>query len=88
MSQNKLENMTLYLTQTLTGYEVIPANFGWHIHSEDNYCGLLEYREKLGWQGTALNYLPPTIVEKLKKFAQPDSSAYNMMLYNNFSSVA
>ncbi|WP_290878506.1 hypothetical protein [Fischerella sp.] len=41
--QHNLEQITLYLTQTLSGYEVIPANWGWHIHKGDKYCGHMEY---------------------------------------------
>lgn len=87
-SQHKLEEMTLYLTQTLTGYEVIPANFGWHIHLEDKYCGNLEYQENLGWRGTALYHIPPTLIEKLKNFVHSDSSVYNTMIYNHLPDVA
>jgi hypothetical protein len=67
MSKKKLEKITLFLTQTLVGYEVIPANFGWHIHSQDEYCGHLEYQETVGWQGSALNRLSKTVREQLQK---------------------
>jgi hypothetical protein len=68
-SQNNLEEITSYLTQTLTDYEVIPANFGWHIHKGNTYCGLLQYGTK-GWQGTALSHLPSELKEELKRFGQ------------------
>lgn len=67
--QDNTDEITLYLTQTLDGYEVIPANFGWHIHKGDTYCGLLEYQEAKGWQGNALNCLPAEMREQLKKAA-------------------
>jgi hypothetical protein len=68
-SQNNIEEISLYLTQTLTGYEVIPANFGWHIHKGNTYCGLLQYGTK-GWQGSALSYLSSELKEELKRFGQ------------------
>ncbi|MBD2773006.1 hypothetical protein [Iningainema tapete] len=68
--RKKGEQITLYLTQVLTGYEVIPANWGWHIHKADEYCGHLEYQAKLGWDGSALNCLPMELREKLKNFTQ------------------
>jgi hypothetical protein len=68
-NRHKLKQITLYLTQLLSGYEVIPANWGWHIHKENIYCGMLQYQQRKGWQGTALNYLPPEVLEQLKKFA-------------------
>jgi hypothetical protein len=67
-------DVTSYLKETLVGYEVIPANFGWHIHKEDTYCGLLQYQGTKGWQGSALTYLPLDVREELKKFRQSDSS--------------
>ncbi len=67
--QTNLEQITLHLTETLTGYEVIPANFGWHIHKGNTYCGLLQYGIK-GWQGNALSYLPSEVKEELKRFGQ------------------
>lgn len=67
MSQQKVQEVTLFLNQTLAGYEVIPANFGWHIHSKDQYCGHLEYQETIGWQGDALNSLPQTVKTQLQK---------------------
>lgn len=73
-SQRNIDKMTPYLTQTLTGFEVIPANFGWHIHKGNIYCGLLQYQRGKGWQGVALNYLPPELKEELKKFGQPSYS--------------
>lgn len=72
--QQKLDSTTIYLQETLVGYDVIPANFGWHIHKEDTYCGLLQYQGTKGWQGTALSYLPLEVKEELKKFGQSDSS--------------
>lgn len=72
--QQKLDSTTIYLQETLVGYDVIPANFGWHIHKEDTYCGLLQYQGAKGWQGTALSYLPLEVREELKKFGQSDSS--------------
>ncbi len=72
--QQKLDSTTIYLQETLVGYDVIPANFGWHIHKEDTYCGLLQYQGTKGWQGTALSYLPLEVREELKKFGQSDSS--------------
>ncbi|WP_026734960.1 hypothetical protein [Fischerella sp. PCC 9605] len=68
--QHNLEQITLYLTQTLSGYEVIPANWGWHIHKGDKYCGHMEYQRTKGWQGRAFNRLPTKLKEQLKKFAQ------------------
>jgi hypothetical protein len=68
-SQNNIEEITSYLTQTLTDYEVIPANFGWHIHKGNTYCGLLQYGTK-GWQGNALSYLSSELKENLKRFGQ------------------
>ena len=65
----KLEQAKLYLTQNLSGYEVIPANWGWQIHKGDTYCGLLHYQERKGWQGKALSYLPSEVREQLKKLA-------------------
>ncbi len=72
--QQKLDSTTIYLQETLVGYDVIPANFGWHIHKEDTYCGLQQYQGTKGWQGTALSYLPLEVREELKKFGQSDSS--------------
>lgn len=69
-SQNQRDEVTLYLVKTLTGYEVIPANWGWHIHKGDNYYGHLVYQETKGWEGNALNYLPLELKEQLEKFAQ------------------
>ncbi len=70
-----LDTTTLYLQETLVGYEVIPANFGWHIHKEDTYCGLLQYQETKGWQGSALSYLPVEVREELTRFDQLDSAS-------------
>jgi hypothetical protein len=68
-SRNNIEEITLYLTQALNGYEVIPANFGWHIHKGNTYCGLLQYGTK-GWHGSALSHLPSELKETLKRFGQ------------------
>ncbi|WP_414584099.1 hypothetical protein [Scytonema sp. PCC 10023] len=73
-TRQNLEQITRYLTQTLAGYDVIPATWGWHIHKGDVYCGNLEYQVTRGWQGSALSYLPTELREELKKFAQSDSS--------------
>jgi hypothetical protein len=73
-TRNNLEEITLYLTQTLTKYEVIPATWGWHIHKGDMYCGNLEYQVTRGWQGSAFSSLPTELREQLKKFSQSDSS--------------
>ena len=62
------------LTRTLVGYEVIPANFGWHIHKGDTYIGLLQYQETKGWHGSAFSELPLDVQEQLQKIAQLDSS--------------
>ncbi|HEY9876518.1 MAG TPA: hypothetical protein V6D12_24035 [Candidatus Obscuribacterales bacterium] len=67
--QHDIEQITAYLTQSLSGYEVIPANWGWHIHKEDTYCGLLQYQKTKGWQGKALSYLPSKVREQLNKLA-------------------
>lgn len=73
--QHSLKEMTLYLNQTLNEYEVIPANWGWHIHKGDIYCGSLEYQPTTGWQGTALNSFPKQLREQLNK-----SSPANFLL--------
>lgn len=65
--KQQIEQVTLYLTQRLSGYEVIPANCGWHIHKGNTYCGHLYYQETKGWQGKALSYLPTEVREQLKK---------------------
>ena len=67
--QKPIDEIELCLTQALTGFEVISANFGWHIHKGDTYYGLLQYQETQGWQGTALTQLPLDIKEELKKLA-------------------
>lgn len=67
--KGKIEQANIYLTQSLSGYEVIPANWGWHIHKGDTYCGLLHYQQTRGWQGEALTYLPTEVREQLKKLA-------------------
>lgn len=72
--QHNLDAVTSYLQENLVGYEVIPANFGWHIHKENIYCGILEYQGAKGWQGNALNHLAPEVREELKKFQRSGSS--------------
>lgn len=72
--QHNLDPVTSYLTQTLAGYEVIPANFGWHIHKEETYYGILQYQETKGWQGSAFSQLPIEVKEQLKKFGQSSAS--------------
>jgi hypothetical protein len=67
--KGKVEQAHIYLTQSLSGYEVIPANWGWHIHKGNTYCGLLHYQQAKGWQGGALTYLPDEVREQLKKLA-------------------
>jgi hypothetical protein len=74
MLQHNTEEITTYLQENLVDYEVIPANFGWHIHKEDTYYGLLQYQKTQGWQGKALTCLPHEVREKLKKFEQSNSS--------------
>ncbi|MEC4883014.1 MAG: hypothetical protein SAL70_17000 [Scytonema sp. PMC 1070.18] len=88
MSQIRLKEMTDYLTQTLVGYEVIPANFGWHIHFENRYCGRLEYQYNKGWRGNALNHQPSLIIKQLKKFNPSDYSSYTTTTGGNLRSVA
>lgn len=78
--QHNIEEVTLYLTQTLKGYDIIPANWGWHIHKGNTYCGHLEYHETRGWQGSAFNHLPTELKEELKKFAQSGSSLQPAMI--------
>jgi hypothetical protein len=70
MSRQTLENLTQYLANSLSGYEVIPANWGWHIHKGDTYCGLLQYQKTKGWQGKALNYLPVEVRKQLQRLAK------------------
>lgn len=72
--QRKTDTVTSYLQKTLVGYEVITANFGWHIHKEDIYCGLLQYQGTKGWEGSALNYLPVKVREELNKFGKSNAS--------------
>ena len=67
--KGKIQQANIYLTQSLSGYEVIPANWGWHIHKGDTYCGLLHYQETKGWQGKALSSLPSEVRTQLKKLA-------------------
>ena len=78
--QQNQDATTLYLTQTLREYELIPANCGWHIHQGNVYCGHLEYQETKGWQGSALSHLPTELKEQLKKFAQSDFSVRSALL--------
>lgn len=68
LKQN-IEKVTLYLTQRLSGYEVIPANWAWHIHKGEIYCGL-QYQTAKKWQGKALHYLPRDVIEQLKKLTR------------------
>jgi hypothetical protein len=68
--QQNLDPINSCLTQTLAGYEVIPANFGWHIHKGDTYFGLLQYQETKGWYGSAFTQLPINVQEQLRKQAQ------------------
>jgi hypothetical protein len=69
--QHNIDETTEYLNQTLTGYEVIPANFGWHIHKGDTYYGLLQYhQETTGWEGSAFSQLPCELKDQLKRFGQ------------------
>jgi hypothetical protein len=75
--RQNLEAITLYLTQSMTEYEVIPANWGWHIHKGDIYCGHLEYQGTRGWQGSALRYLPTELKEQLKKIVQSGSTRHS-----------
>ncbi len=80
-TQQNLDEITLYLTQTLSGYEVIPANWGWHIHKIDMYCGYLEYQDTKGWKGNAFNSLPAKIKEQLKRFVLSESATiYQVMV--------
>lgn len=72
--RHNTEEITSFLIQTLTGYEVIPANFGWHIHKGDDYYGLLEYQGAKGWKGDAFNHLPLELKEQIKIFGQPNYS--------------
>ena len=69
-SLHNIEKTTQYLNQTLIGYEVIPANFGWHIHKGDTYYGLLQYQGTKGWKGSAFSCLPSELKEQLKRFGQ------------------
>lgn len=78
--QQNQDVITLYLIQTLREYEVIPANWGWHIHQGDIYCGHLEYQETKGWQGSALSHLPNELKEQLRYFAQAHSSVRSTVL--------
>lgn len=67
--RQNLKKITHYLTQNLSGYDVVPANWGWHIHKGNIYCGMLQYQDKKGWQGNALRYLPIEVVAQLKLLA-------------------
>ncbi len=77
-SQHNIDETTQYLNQTLTGYEVIPANFGWHIHQGDTYHGLLEYQGTKGWKGGAFSCLPCELQEQLTRFGQSSYSMFNL----------
>lgn len=84
MSVHNNEEITPFLTQILTEHEIIPANFGWHIHQGDTYCGLLQYTETKGWQGSALDGLPLELRQQLKKltqssFSMPYTTTYNVI---------
>jgi len=70
MSRQTIDKVTQYLANSLSGYEVIPANWGWHIHKGDTYCGLLQYQKTKGWQGKALTYLPVEIRKQLQRLAK------------------
>ncbi len=72
--QQNLDPINNCLTQILAGYEVIPANFGWHIHKGDTYFGLLQYQETKGWHGRAFSELPLNVQEQLRKSEQLPSS--------------
>lgn len=92
-TQQKQKEITLYLTQVLSGYEVIPANFGWHIHKGNEYCGELQYQGNKGWQGSALSHLPIELQQQLKKFAQsgysmPYATTYNVSPTNKSINAA
>ncbi len=77
-NRHNIDEITLYLTETLTGYEIIRANFGWHIHKEEIYCGLLQYQETKGWQGDAFIHLPSELKEELKNFPQFSTSTLKL----------
>jgi len=77
---HNLDATTVYLTQTLKEYEVIPANCGWHIHSGNIYSVNLAYQEIKGWQGNAFKHLPTELKEQLKNFAQSHSSVCEALL--------
>lgn len=81
MTDTQNQEITLYLTQTLTEYEVISANFGWHIHKGDIYCGQLQYQGANEWQGSALSHLPNELKQQLKKFALSISATPYAMNY-------
>ena len=83
-TQQNQKEITLYLTQVLTGYEVIPANFGWHIHKGNVYCGELQYQGTKGWQGSALSRLAIELQQQLKEFAQ---SGYSMSYATTYSAL-
>ncbi|MFB2968636.1 hypothetical protein ACE1CD_06665 [Aerosakkonema sp. BLCC-F183] len=72
--QHNLDSIDSYLAEALVGYDIIRANFGWHIHKGDTYCGLLQYQANEGWQGRALNQLPLEVQTHLQKFGQANSS--------------
>ena len=76
--QQNLAPINSCLTQILGGYEIIPANFGWHIHKGETYFGLLQYQETKGWHGSAFSELPLDVQEQLQKIAQLDSSVLDL----------
>lgn len=79
-AQQEIDKVTLDMKQILNEYEVIPANWGWHIHKGNTYCGHLQYQGKKGWQGSALSRLPSEVRAKLKNFAQSGSSGRYAMI--------
>ena len=85
--RENLDTTTIQLTQTLREYEVIPANWGWHIHQGNIYCGHLEYQATKGWQGSALSHLPSELKEQLKNLGQSRSSVHSALL-RQFQSAA
>ena len=77
-TKHNIDEITQYLNQTLTEYEVIPANFGWHIHKGNTYYGLLEYQGTKGWKGSAFTQLPSELKEQLKRFGQSVPSVFQV----------
>jgi hypothetical protein len=78
--QQNQDAVALYLIQTLREYEVIPANWGWHIHQGNIYCGHLEYQETKGWQGSAFSHLPTELKDQLNNFVQSHSSVREVLI--------